>query len=85
VHNTDSHLQGGTRRPRRKRAPSHGDVAGIGAVLAAKNRDECCLAGTVLSQQCADLAGMNGQVNVVVGEPITEGLRDPFRLEQRHR
>ena len=41
------------------------------------------LAGTVLTQQCVDLAGSHIERDVVVGDDSRVALRDPAHLEQR--
>ena len=54
-------------------------------VEAVEDVHERGLARAVLAQEGVDLAGLDGQVDVVVGHERPEGLRDPAQLKLHNR
>jgi hypothetical protein len=52
------------------------DLALVGLQQAVQDVHEGRLAGAVLAEQSVDLARLDGQVDVIVGDQITEALRD---------
>ena len=81
MHDADARLQRRTGRAQCQRPTVHGDHASVGPVLAAQNRDERGLAGSVFAEERADLTTMNGEVDVVVGEAVAKRLGDSPRLQ----
>ena len=57
------------------------DLALVGLVQAVEHVHERRLAGAVLTEQAVDLAGLDGEVDVVVGDQAAESLRDAAKFE----
>ena len=66
-------------------SPSISDLALVGAVQPVEDVHERRLAGAVLAEEGVDLALLDGQVDVVVGDHAGEPLRDAAKLEPHAR
>jgi len=78
-------LEGRAGRAEGQTTASDGYVAGVRPILAAQNRDERGLSGAVLAEKGADLASVNGEIDVVVRQAVTKRFADPSRFEYRIR
>ena len=81
VHDPNAGGKRGTGRARRQWPSANRDGPGVGKVLSAQDREQRRLPGAVLAQQGANLAGLQGQVDVVVGDAVAERLGDPPDLQ----
>ena len=64
---------------------AHQDLARVGLVQPEHDVHQRALAGAVLAQQAVDLALVQRQVDVLVGDHAGERLGDPADLEHRCR
>ena len=60
------------------------DLSGVGLVQPEHGVDERALAGTVLAEQAMDLARVQRQADVLVGDHPRERLGEPPHLQNRH-
>ncbi len=61
------------------RLAEQGDLAVVGLVVAGEDRDEGRLARPVLADDPVDRAGLDGEVDTVVGADGAELLHDPAK------
>jgi len=69
------------RRPDRHRAAVDQDLALVRLHQPVKDVHQGRLAGAVLTEQGSDLAGLDGQVDVIIGDQAAEVLRDAPQFE----
>ncbi len=81
MHDPNAGGKRGAGRTRRQGPAADRHRPGIGTVLSAQDRDQSRLAGTVLAQEGANLAGLQSQVDVVVGDAVAERLGDSPDLQ----
>jgi hypothetical protein len=83
VDHPDPRLDGVARRAERDRLAVEQDLPGVRLVEAVEDVHQRRLAGAVLAQQRVDLALLNVERDVVVGNDAREHLADPSHLENR--
>jgi hypothetical protein len=64
------------------RPPLDPDLAGVGLAQAVEDLRQRALAGAVLAQQGVDLAGLDREVDAVVGDERPEALGDPPQFDE---
>ena len=59
----------------------HAHLAFVGGLHAVEDLHQCRLAGTVLAADRVDLAVLDGEVDVIVGDDAWKALRDVDQLD----
>ncbi len=84
-HHADPQRPGASRVAYLHRLALPADLAGIGTGHAVDDLHQRALAGAVLTEQGVDLAGVDAQVDAVVGQATRITLADPAQFEARRR
>src|SRR5262249_44377121 len=81
VHHADAGRDRVARAPEAPRMAVDQDLARVGLQQPVEHVHQGGLARAVLAEQGVDLAGLDDQIDLVVGDQIAEALRDAAQLE----
>ncbi len=86
MHHTDAEVNRIQRAVDLSLLPPNGYLSLIRRIEPVEDIHQSCLSGAVLPQQSQDLALIERQIHMIVGQYSGEGLGDPAQFEQwRHR